>query len=1806
MSLKYIDNEFSDQKQPLYNEVKAFPSINSTNNGAVNSEENIRWILNRLTNKPFVVGFNENDIVSDFIGTRGAGYGRYSGSGVANMDGYLIKVSSNNHTSYDDLVNGTWSGGGTQGIQKLYTKLTNGLKYNLNEYVFSDYRYNPNEPIPTAWSTLDLLIPNVVGYIGIQYDDNTWKEFTDSLYAKYDSKLALAYQQLSSLYLMDNNKQKVDYNLNQLLPEENPLSCVDTLNKTIYYSVYYGLEKRWDTNQSKYISTASLYFKDIYNVEFSNSTITGMCRQPGFVECSNYINMWEYTELNSFLGEGITTPNIISRVAPLNIYRMDSDYDEVVVEKEGLTIHKAYVRNINNNSQITTDCIPFTDKDLSTLMDKIPVCKFNGSNEPVTTGTIKQTGWLPKCNHNFTTNLTSNASFYCVPTTTLGSSEEPYKIPENLLRLATDMNGSTYRVPVVIFRDTMTLMPKGILATSQQDLPLEGYRDFLARNYLEALGNTEITDNDLTAVNLSDMISYTENGFNFNELYNKYISPYLNLFLQISNSATLENYLGINEIQSFIDPNSTSENYKKFRYDSAGIDISTLAQESSTLEVVSEDTSSITVKVPIINQVLNIVDGTITTNQTFIDKRYQKNVIHDYQLMSNIIVNQIKLNGVNGNVEYNETIPYENDRISYKYCSDLIDYFRSCRLPQNTNQPSTEQINNENLCVNYLVSQLTKPSSAYQITPVNYYIDAHTYDGITSENNVNSYISRVILHEVSLVPKPVNTRITYEDLYNTNNSELSSPSETNLTILTSKGSTNLSTITNVIEPIAINNSGTGVNCVRYYYLSNNVPSFTVGANILKAFFPLTEYTPLNEILMKPGSTLYNKIVIVDAYEVNPTTVCVCALGWRTVLIKGFDNTVIHNGTRTSLTYVNESLTNRKFFSLYLGGVETISNTLNNGQWTPVNGLVYKWYKSINWNYYVCYVMTGPFKDSQNYLLGKGFDDNTYYQGVQFHYMFEKDITDKDLWLCNIGLNSVRSISSYSIETNQSVSGTLIPEKVKHRKESIIHFSKLYGADYRTLQDEIEATSTPEIYTTPKQTNSIIVYVGNHHYYNLLNYTDVENQTIQLKLSPTTPVNECEYRNDYETTDGFEFTVLVNITNINKIIPSITLETITPVINSNVPIKTIDEVHYLDLSEIADTGVVKVSFKLVTTGNTKILLCEAEIFDSELNTNLLFTDVVRNEFGTVTPQLINYIHTKQVDRRLKQLMEHSLWESNNITFNSEDVDTTKIFVRNKCSYMFSNQEFPINIHHTLVQLNQANMDTIINTNDVKSLPPSVNNKDFEFNLIVKPGYYNKLNNFIHFYIRTDNNSPFIMPVKTDGNFTVVETNYTYMSGKDIITIENIPTIDIRQLGPINHLDTIVINCKYIDNYLLVSLQSSIAKNKVPYVSVTGYRKRTRLFNADDLSTKFALEITQFESPWHWIQDRINNLNFTNINVSDFIPIHIVDGINTHVYNMRVASIYLYNTGLRLDYSTPTSIDFISDRLWHINKPISPINNNNTVIAESTLDGDGVTTEFYLNSPEINNPMLFPSDVTVNGNLITYTTDYTWDVNTCKLTFTTPPEVGVGNIIIKCISTETYSNLSKANDVQCPWKYCDCASWMNGTVGQGPRTDDPNNKYVDRYDYTESLDSIYNNLPEALKANLSNKYVYVEKRIPTLVESVVNLATTSLNVSSQKLGKLWVPSEVEVFGNSVYADNAFAKQCGTQYPLFKDVLNSTKMVQPVVSTSTNESVSSCSWWLLNPAEGSSTKWCCVNNYGKPDLKDCTSTDCSVPICFTLSKN
>jgi len=96
---------------------------------------------------------------------------------------------------------------------------------------------------------------------------------------------------------------------------------------------------------------------------------------------------------------------------------------------------------------------------------------------------------------------------------------------------------------------------------------------------------------------------------------------------------------------------------------------------------------------------------------------------------------------------------------------------------------------------------------------------------------------------------------------------------------------------------------------------------------------------------------------------------------------------------------------------------------------------------------------------------------------------------------------------------------------------------------------------------------------------------------------------------------------------------------------------------------------------------------------------------------------------------------------------------------------------------------------------------------------------------------------------------------------------------------------------------------------------------RIYDGVDLTVKFAAEITEFESPWAWIQNRIQSGNFNGINVNDFIPLVVSD-------NLMIMDVAGINTYTR--YGNPdlgNHIDFISRDLWHSPVQWNLVNYNN---------------------------------------------------------------------------------------------------------------------------------------------------------------------------------------------------------------------------------------------------------------------------------------
>lgn len=97
------------------------------------------------------------------------------------------------------------------------------------------------------------------------------------------------------------------------------------------------------------------------------------------------------------------------------------------------------------------------------------------------------------------------------------------------------------------------------------------------------------------------------------------------------------------------------------------------------------------------------------------------------------------------------------------------------------------------------------------------------------------------------------------------------------------------------------------------------------------------------------------------------------------------------------------------------------------------------------------VVFKAYQDSQNHLKGEDISiGNNVYGGLTIEHELPCNITDDDAWFLNLWYQGTRTIGSFEIETNNCVPpsgmGT-IDEYLKHRRESVIHFDKLYGDDF---------------------------------------------------------------------------------------------------------------------------------------------------------------------------------------------------------------------------------------------------------------------------------------------------------------------------------------------------------------------------------------------------------------------------------------------------------------------------------------------------------------------------------------------------------------------------------------------------------------------------------------------------------------------------------------------------------------------------------------------------------------------------------------
>lgn len=144
------------------------------------------------------------------------------------------------------------------------------------------------------------------------------------------------------------------------------------------------------------------------------------------------------------------------------------------------------------------------------------------------------------------------------------------------------------------------------------------------------------------------------------------------------------------------------------------------------------------------------------------------------------------------------------------------------------------------------------------------------------------------------------------------------------------------------------------------------------------------------------------------------------------------------------------------------------------------------------------------------------------------------------------------------------------------------------------------------------------------------------------------------------------------------------------------------------------------------------------------------------------------------------------------------------------------------------------------------------------------------------------------------------------------------------------------------------------------------------------------------------------------------------------------------------------------------------------------------------------------------------------------------------------------------------------------------------------YSELNGTVYNTLPTDLKPYIIEKRALLEERYG----SAGNL-TTGSGWSWQNAGKLWLPTEVEVFGCTHWSQQGYGSGgggCNMQYPIF--IGGSKHLIK-----GDGNGGSRCYWWELSAHGGSATLVCYVGSGGGAHSYSAAHTTIRAPLCFRI---
>lgn len=172
----------------------------------------------------------------------------------------------------------------------------------------------------------------------------------------------------------------------------------------------------------------------------------------------------------------------------------------------------------------------------------------------------------------------------------------------------------------------------------------------------------------------------------------------------------------------------------------------------------------------------------------------------------------------------------------------------------------------------------------------------------------------------------------------------------------------------------------------------------------------------------------------------------------------------------------------------------------------------------------------------------------------------------------------------------------------------------------------------------------------------------------------------------------------------------------------------------------------------------------------------------------------------------------------------------------------------------------------------------------------------------------------------------------------------------------------------------------------------------------------------------------------------------------------------------------------------------------------------------------------------------------------------------------------------------WLASDVYAWLNSLSMSVPNTAAANPTLA-AVNYATT--GVYDKLPAELQNAIVTKRLLLPSRY-----TATSLQTDDNNWAWADIGKLWIPSEVEVYSCKMWGTyiNGYGAGGYVQYPIFANNMNRIK--------GAGHEGNRAAWWLSTAQSGNSTYCAAVSNDGRASYAPTSNTTIRTPLCFRIA--